>query len=143
MWWIVAALGADIVTFETRSAVVHGKETASVSFKTHIAGRFGYAVDCGPKQWKSPPTDLALGAVSTLELTGLPKGTFSCKGAIEVVSTESGQSGTLNFTTPIASLDALAWKATVEDVDSQSASVWASRPLTQASAVITLSLIHI
>lgn len=136
---LCTALASDIVQYELNSAVTHGKEVASVTFKPQIAGRFAFAVDCGIKRWALPPAEHQLGARVVLELTGLPKGVFDCTGAIEVLSTESGQSGTLSFRSPVASLDPLDWKATVDDVDlsAHTAVVWASRPLTTAVATLT------
>ena len=135
---LCAAFASDIVHYEVQSAVTHGKQTASVTFKPQIAGRFAFSVDCGVERWALPAADHGLGARVVLELTGLPKGVYDCSGVIEVLSTESGQSGTLSFRTPMASLDPLDWKATVDDVDldAHTASAWASRPLTTATATL-------
>ncbi|MEZ4316014.1 MAG: OmpA family protein [Myxococcota bacterium] len=131
------ASAQDLVKYETLSAVTHGKETASVTFRVTVDGSFGFAVDCGVKKWSKPVERLGAGSEVKLELVGLPKGSHDCSGSIEVDSDQG--SGTLTFRTPMASLEPLDWKATLDDVDlkERTARPWASRPLTRATAVIT------
>ncbi|MCB9675967.1 MAG: OmpA family protein [Alphaproteobacteria bacterium] len=134
---VSTASAQDLVKYETRNAVTHGKEVASVTFRVTVDGDFGFEVDCGVRKWAQPTQGLAAGSEVKLELTGLPKGEHDCAGNIEVDSPHG--SGTLTFRVPVASMDPLDWKATMDDVDLKARTVqpWASRPLKQATAEIT------
>jgi len=134
---ISVATAQDLVKYETHGAVTHGKETASVMFKVTVDGEFGFSIDCGVRKWTEPTQSLAAGSEVRLELTGLPKGTHDCAGTIDVDSVHG--SGALSFRVPIASLEPLDWKVSMEDIDreARTAQPWASRPLVEATAEIT------
>jgi outer membrane protein OmpA-like peptidoglycan-associated protein len=134
---LAVAWSQDIVKYESVGAAEHGKGLTSITFAPQVDGTYGFSIDCGVRAWQHPSGRLSAGAKVKLELSGLPKGVHDCAGTIDV-SPDEGQTGQLSFRAPFASLDALNWTATAEDVDLQgrSARATTSRPLREAQARI-------
>lgn len=134
--WAGAAQAGDVLTFETRTSVEHGKETPQVIFHAAVAGQMDVRIACGSKKFQKYAV-FSSGDAIAVDLAGLPEGTTPCEGTVTVVAAD-GSDGELGFTFSVSSLPLIRLSATMEDYDRAAGAlrVHASRGVRSATATV-------
>ncbi len=136
--WGVAGVAhaGDVLTFETRTSVEHGKETPQVIFHTTVGGQVDIRIACGPKKYQKYAVFSADESVA-MDLAGMPEGVTPCEGSVTMVAAD-GSDGALGFSFTVASLPLIRLSATIDDYDRVGGAlrVHASRALRSATATV-------